>query len=81
MPGSFGLGSVAQVGPGKGNGIGVGIAFSGSYLYVAAESVGANKAPGFATIEYVQDAAVVSATSVTFPAQKSGDNQHGTKRD
>jgi hypothetical protein len=59
-------------GPGNGNDIGMGIAYSGSYLYIAAESVGANKAPGFATIEYVQDAAVVSPTPVTFPAQKIG---------
>jgi hypothetical protein len=62
----------AYNGPGNGNDIGMGIAFSGSFLYIVAESAGANKAPGFATIEYVQDAAVVSPTVVTFAAQKIG---------
>jgi len=59
-------------GPGNRNDVGVGVAFSGQYLYVVAQSVGTNLQPGWATIEYLQDAAVVTPSSRTFASQKIG---------
>jgi hypothetical protein len=59
-------------GPGNGNDIGSGITFSGQNLYVVAQSVGSNKQPGWATIDYLQDAAVVTPASRTFASQKIG---------
>lgn len=59
-------------GPGNGNDIASAITFSGADLYITGTSVGSDNLPGWATIDYLQDAAVVTPSSVTFPAQKIG---------
>jgi len=59
-------------GPGGGNDIGSAVTFSQANLYVAAQSVGSNKLPGWALIEYLQDAAVVTPSSRAFSSQKIG---------
>jgi hypothetical protein len=59
-------------GPGAGNDIGSAVTFSQANLYVAAQSVGPHKLPGWALIEYLQDAAVVTPSSLTFSSQKIG---------
>ncbi|MCU1343449.1 MAG: fibronectin, type [Candidatus Acidoferrum typicum] len=59
-------------GSGSGNDIGSAVTFSQANLYVAAQSVGSNKLPGWALIEYLQDAAVVTPSSRTFSSQKIG---------
>jgi len=59
-------------GPGGGNDIGSAVTFSQANLYVAAQSVGSNKLPGWALSEYLQDAAVVTPSSRSFSSQKIG---------
>jgi hypothetical protein len=59
-------------GPGGGNDIGSAVTFSQANLYVAAQSVGSNKLLGWALIEYLQDAAVVTPSSRSFSSQKIG---------
>lgn len=59
-------------GPGNGNDLPAGIAMSGGNLYVTGTSVGSDGQAGWATLDYVQDAAVPSPSSLTFAAQKEG---------
>jgi Abnormal spindle-like microcephaly-assoc'd, ASPM-SPD-2-Hydin/Beta-propeller repeat len=59
-------------GTGNGNTVPVGLAGSGGEVVVTGTSVGSSGVNGWATVSYVQDAAHLSPTSLTFGSQAVG---------